>query len=111
MAILVKWEAGKCHLLAGYLVKNQDSGSIPKKTGGNGYWEATSSLAYSSLVSKLAANTIPPGLCSRNSQLRGKLNQHILTGRKTRVFFFSFALQIKAGTLALEEFASWNFLV
>ena len=42
---------------------------------------------------------------SRNSQLRGKLNQQILTGRKTSCFS-SFRFQIKSGHLALEEFAS-----
>lgn len=75
MDTLVKWEAGKCHLLAVCLVKSQDSDFILKKTGESSYWEAISSLYCSSLVSKLAANAIPPSLHSRNSQPGGKLNQ------------------------------------
>lgn len=36
----VKGEAGKCSLLVECLVKSQDSGSSPKKTGERGYGEA-----------------------------------------------------------------------
>lgn len=73
--------------------------------GESSYWEAISSLYFSSLVSKLAANAIPPSLHARNSQIGGKLNQEVLAGRKIRVLFFPFP------SFGSGDFASWDFLI